>query len=97
MLDTEFEDDTFIQFVINELKTFANKMDIQKGLVEEELDPLSPKLLTNKSFEEIYNLVSANKEEYFKLIREQFESATNIIQAKENGQSRILKPSTPQE
>lgn len=97
VLDTEFEDDTFIHFVINELKTFANKMDIQKGLVEEELDPLSPKLLTNKSFEEICDLVSANKEEYFKLIREQFESATNITQTKENGQSRILKPSTPQE
>lgn len=97
VLDTEFEDDTFIQLVINELKTFANKMDIQKDLVEEELDPLSPKLLTNKSFEEIYDLVSANKEEYFKLISEQFETATNIAKEKENGQSRILKPNTPQE
>lgn len=97
VLDTEFEDDIFIQFVINELKTFANKMDIQKGLVEEELDPLSPKILIDKSFEEIYDLVSANKEEYFKLIREQFESTTNITQAKENDQSRILKPSTSQE
>lgn len=78
ILDTEFEDDTFIQIVINELKTFANKMDIQKGIVEGEFDPLSPKLFVDKSFDEICALVSANKNDYFNLISEQFASATNI-------------------
>lgn len=96
-LKKRFPNDAFIQIILDELAIFKQKIEIRKGLVEEELDPLSPKLLTNKSFEEICDLVSANKEEYFKLIREQFESATNIAQAKENGQSRILKPSTPQE
>lgn len=96
-LEKRFPNDNFIQIILNELAIFKQKIEIRKGLVEEELDPLSPKLLTNKPFEEICDLVSANKEEYFKLVREQFESATNIAQEKENGQSRILKPSTPQE
>ncbi len=88
-LDTEFEDDIFIQLVINELKSFANKMDIQKGIVEEELDPLNPKLFMDKSFDEICTLVSANKDDYFRLIKEQFEVATNI--KIEKGQSKVLK------
>lgn len=91
VLDTEFEDDAFIQIVINELKTFANKMDIQKGMVQEELDPLSPKLFIDKSFEEICTLVSANKDDYFKLISEQFETAANINKSPK-GQSKVLKP-----
>lgn len=95
-LQNEFEDG-FIQFVINELMTFKWKLSMKNGLVQEILNPLSPKILINKPFEEIYDFVSTNKEEYFKLIREQFESATNIAQIKENGQSRILKPSTSQE
>lgn len=82
VLDTEFEDNIFIQFVINELKTFANKMDIQKGVVEEEFDPLSPKLFVDKSFDEICALVSTNKNDYFNLISEQFASATNIKKEK---------------
>lgn len=77
-LDTEFKDNIFIQFVINELKTFANKMDAQKGILEEESDPLSPKIFINMPFNEIYTLVSANKNDYFNLISEQFISATNI-------------------
>lgn len=97
VLDTEFEDDTFIQIVINELKTFANKMDIQKGIVQEELDPLSPKLFIYKSFDEICALVSANKDDYFRLIREQFEAATNINKAKGKEQAKILKPDSVHE
>lgn len=97
VLDTEFEDDTFIQIVINELKTFANKMDIQKGFVQEELDPLSPKLFIDKSFDEICALVSANKDDYFRLIREQFEAATNINKAKGKEQAMILKPDSVHE
>ena len=83
VLDTEFEDDIFIQFVINELKVFANKMDIEKGILEEELEPLSPKVLINKTFDEIYTLVNSNKNDYFNLISEQFISATNIKNKKD--------------
>lgn len=97
VLDTEFEDDTFIQIVINELKNFANKMDIQKGIVQEELDPLSPKLFIDKSFDEICTLVSANKDDYFRMIREQFETATNINRTLEKNQAMILKSDNAQE
>lgn len=96
VLDTEFEDNTFIQIVINELKTFANKMDIQKGIVQEVLDPLSPKLFVDKSFDEISDLVSANKDDYFRLAKEQFETTTNINGITENGQSKVLKPKNSQ-
>lgn len=82
VLDTEFEDNIFIQFIINELKTFANKIDVRKGLLEEAAEPLSPKLFINKSFNEIYTLVNENKKYYFQLISEQFTSATNILKEK---------------
>lgn len=90
-LNTEFESDTFIQIVINELNTFANKMDIQKGIVKEELDLLSPKLFIDKSFDEICAIVSENKDYYFELIKEQFEIATNINIVPEEEQSIVLK------
>lgn len=88
-LDTEFKDNMFIQFVINELKTFINKMEVQKGILKEELDPLSPKLLIDKSFEEINSLVSENQDDYFKLISEKFEELTNL--SKEKSKSKVLK------
>lgn len=96
VLDTEFEDNTFIQIVINELKTFANKIDIQKGIVQEVLDPLSPELFIDKSFDEICALVSANKDDYFRLSKEQFETATNINENLEKGHSKVLKPNNSQ-
>lgn len=71
------------------MKTFASKMDIQKGLIDEELDLLSPKLLIDKSFDEICSLVNENKDDYFKLIREQFEEKTNFN--KEKSHSKVLK------
>lgn len=76
-LNTEFSDNVFIQFVIKELRAFANKMDIQKGIGEEEIEPLSPKIFINKTFDEIYALVSRNKDDYFNLISDQFEALTN--------------------
>lgn len=78
-----------IDILSNELNTFATKIDIRKGLVQEEVEPLPPKLLIDKSFEEICALVSANKDDYFKLISEQFEAATN--HSIEKGQSKVLK------
>lgn len=91
-LDNEFKDDTFIQIVINELETFANKMDIQKGIIQEELESLSPKAFIDKSFDEICDLVSENQDEYFKLIAEQFYGLTNNSTSKEKGQVKVLKP-----
>lgn len=90
-LDTEFKDNTFIQLVINELQTFANKMDIQKGISQEKLDPLSPKLFINKSFDEICALVSPNQDDYFKLVAEQFDNLTNSSSLEEKGQMKVLK------
>ena len=95
-LDTEFEDDLFIEFVINELKIFVNKMDVQKGILEEEVEPLSPKVLFNKTFDEIYTLINANKNEYFNFISEQFISATNINRIDEKDQCKVLKSNITQ-
>lgn len=89
-LETEFEENVFIQMIIHELKVFANKMDIREGIINEELDPLSPKKFIDKSFDEICDLVDKNKDEYFKLIEEQFEMATNINI--EKGKTKVLKP-----
>lgn len=91
VLDTEFEDNTFIQFVIKELETFGNRMDIQNGVLEEVLDVLSPELFIDKTFAEIYDLVSSDKEEYFRIIKEQFENATHIKGIGEKGKSKVLK------
>lgn len=93
-LEFEFEDNAFIQMTVYELKTFANKMDIQKGIAQEEVDPLSPKFFIDKSFDEICTLVGTNKDNYFKLIREQFEMATNI--STEKGKSKVLKQNITQ-
>lgn len=91
VLDTEFEDNTFIQFVIKELEIFGNRMDIQNGVLEEVLDVLSPELFVDKTFAEIYDLVSSNKDEYFRIIKEQFENATHIKRVEEKGKSKVLK------
>lgn len=90
-LDTEFKDNTFIQLVINELQTFANKMNIRKGISQEKLDPLSPKLFMNKSFDEICTLVSPDQDDYFKLVAEQFDNLTNSSSLEEKGQMKVLK------
>lgn len=91
-LQEKFEDNIFIDIISTELNTFSQRIDNRKRLVEEDFDPLSPKLLINKSFEEIDALVSANKTMYFKLISEQFDMATNIDKFLGKGQTKILKP-----
>ena len=57
---------------------FINKLEIQKGFKEEPIDELSPKEFINKTFEEIYTLVSNDKDKFFDLISNQFHNATNI-------------------
>lgn len=93
MLQAKYNDDKFITIASDELETFAHKIDIKNGVVQEELDPLSLKLLMDKSFEEIYAMVSANKEEYFRLAAEQFEAATNIAQSKDNMKTKVAPDS----
>jgi len=91
-LQEKFGDNIFIDIISIELNTFSQRIDNRKRLVEEELDPLSPKLLINKSFEEIDTLVSANKNDYFKLISEQFDMAVNIDKTLKKDQVKVLKP-----
>ena len=91
-LQAKYSDDEFIQLVSNELSFFAIKLDIKNGLIKEDLDPLSPKLLSDKSFDEICDLVSSNKDAYFDLVLEQFETATNIKIKDEKG---LIKTFTP--
>lgn len=84
-LQAKLGNNIFVNIISNELNAFGAKIDIRKGLIQEELDLLSPKLLINKSFEDIYTLVSANKNDYFRLISEQFETAVNINETLEKG------------
>ena len=91
-LQTHYNDNEFINLISKELKIFGNKIDVRKGLVEEEIDMLNPKLYINKPFNIISELVNENKEEYFDLISKQFESATNIDLNKEKGLQKVLKP-----
>ncbi len=87
--ENEDIDNIFIQTVINELRNFINKLEVQKGLKEEEIDELSPKEFINKTFEEIYTLVSKDKDKFFDLISNQFHEATNI--KLEQGYTKVLK------
>lgn len=67
----------FILLSLEELNNFNNKLSIKKGIINEQLDPLSPKILIDKPLEEIEKIVNSNKNEYFKLAQEQFETMTN--------------------
>ncbi len=94
-LQARLGDNEALGVISNELNAFGAKIDIRKGIVQEELDPLSPKLFIDKSFDEICALVSANKDDYFRLISEQFEIAANINR-NPKGQSKVLKPKSSQ-
>jgi len=78
VLESEYKDDEFIKTIINELYTFANKIDLRNGLIKENLDMLSPKIFINMSSDEIVDYISKNLDEYFKLIDEQFQDATHV-------------------
>lgn len=92
-LQEEFSNDVFIGLVSNELKTFKEKIDIRKGLVQEELDPLSPKLLFDKTFDEIERLVIADKSYYFDLISDKFNEVANPKPESKKPPVKVLKPS----
>lgn len=96
-LETNFENDDFIAVILDELREFGHKIDIKNGVVEEELDPLSPKLLIDKPFSEIYALVFGKKKDYFDLAREQFETAIHATKSDKLGQSKAHKPEKPKQ
>ena len=75
----------------NELNNFDTETDIKKGMLQEEFDLVFLKLLMNKSFDEICSLVSANKDFYFSLIREQLEIATYVNESLKKGKSKVKK------
>lgn len=94
LLQEKIEDSLIFNIIKRELTTFATKIDNRKRLVQEELDPLSPKLLIDKSFDEINTLINENKNAYFSLIAEQFRNAVNISDTKIKEKTKILKPTT---
>ena len=63
---------------LEEIEIFKNKIAQKKGLVKEELTLLSPKLLIDKPLDEIKSLIEESKEDYFDLVKEQFEMITGI-------------------
>lgn len=75
---------------------FDKKIRINEGLVEEELEPLSPKQLIDKTFEEIYEDVVSHLDAYFDIAEKQFKTASNISILEEKGQTKVIKPNTPQ-
>ena len=77
-LQSKIKDDIILNIISNELNAFGNKIDSRKKIIPETFDPLDPKIFINKSFEEICYLINKNKNNYFKLIQEQFEIAANI-------------------
>ena len=89
-LNSQYSDDEFINLISSELSTFGKKIDVRKGIVEEENDMLSPKLFINQSFNEIAKLIDENKDEIFKLASEQFNAITSPTS--EKGQAKVLKP-----
>lgn len=95
-LQEKLVDSEVLSVISSELNAFGTKIDIRKGTIQEELDPLHPRVFIDKSFDEICALVSTNKDDYFKFIREQFETAANINQTIEKGQAKILKPNSSQ-
>ena len=77
LLKIQLDGNKALETILSELNTFGTKIDIRKGLIQEDIAPISPKLFMNKSFDEIDSLVGTNKDYYFSLAKEQFEMLTN--------------------
>lgn len=78
IIDSLDKKDEFIQMVLSDILFFIKKIYIKNGLVEEEFDPLSPRLLLNKDFDLIFMAIARNKSGYFRFIDEQFNSKNNV-------------------
>ncbi len=86
--------DAALYITSNELNAFATKIDIKNGISKEKLDSLSPKKFVDKSFDDICDLISQNKDAYFELIKGQFETAINANGDQRKEHLKQLKPSS---
>lgn len=89
VLECEFADDKFIKLIIKELQTFGDKIDIRKGFVEEQPEPLDPKLFIYMPLDDVVKFISADKDNYFKLIHDEVEDSIHIKVADES--QKVLK------
>ena len=79
----------FIELISGILLEFAKKIDIRKGMIQEELEPLSPRLFFDKSIEEVESMLEKDRDGYFRLAAEQY---YNISHQKQNsGQGEVLR------
>ena len=91
VLEAEFSNNGFISVTVDQLREFQKRMNIRSGILEEEIDPLSPKLLIDKSFTEIFDLVSTNKKDYFELVSEQFREALDFGDVSEKNRVKTFQ------
>lgn len=93
MLQTMFRNDSFIQLISNQSKVFCDGIDMKDikktndfiliDLFQEQIkqaNRLLPILLIDKNLSEISEILFLNKEQYFKLLLEQFYSVTDRIE-----------------
>lgn len=95
LLKIQLEDNKALETILEELNTFGTKINIRRGLVQEEIDSISPKLFINRTFDEICSLVDANKDYYFNLVKGQFENLTNASE-NQGERSKVLRLSNAQ-
>ena len=76
-LKEKYYGDEFISAVIKELRTFGETIDIRKGIMEEKIDILNPKIYINKPLEGIAKIISEDKDIFFQNVQEQFDEAMN--------------------
>ena len=88
---TKIGESLFVLLVEKELNQFGTKLDIQKGLAKEVIDPLSTKVLMDQSFDEIGSRLSSQKEEYFRLGQVQFDQYIHKENDLEKSKTKILK------
>lgn len=91
VIEFKLKDKKLARIIANELCAFGKRIALRNNLMEEESDPLAPKELIDKSFEDLANLVGGNKEEYFRLAEEQFQAAIDLKGTLEQGRSRVLE------
>lgn len=89
-LQSRYNNDIFIQFIISELLTFKRKLEIKNNILQEIINPLSPELLMDQSFDDIYTLINGNKEYYFRLASKQLEEEANITETLKKGLTKVL-------